>query len=154
MTLGFSKEIKIYGSYRPSHFMQKILTSFGFAMVFVDIDKPWKPKLHTIREDKKDLWKAGNLIHFVYGNRTKNRVCWHVGKCSNVEYIGIAYPPCCEFTVYVFESDKSYGKKLTEEQIYQLAINDGFDSVEDFMGYFDKPFVGKIIHWTDLSYAK
>ena len=29
-------------------------------------------KIHTIREDKPDRWKAGNKIHFIINNRTKN----------------------------------------------------------------------------------
>lgn len=34
----------------------------------------------------------------------------------------------------------------------QLALNDGFDTIEDFFAYFNKDFTGKLIHWTDLKY--
>ena len=42
----------------------------------------------------------------------------------------------------------------------ELALNDGFDTWEDFFNYFypiiqkskDKCFTGKIIHWTDFKY--
>lgn len=38
------------------------------------------------------------------------------------------------------------------EEIKQLAINDGFEDVENLIAYFNKVFTGKIIHWTDLRY--
>ena len=45
--------------------------------------------------------------------------------------------------------------KITKEELSVLAINDGFISVEDFLSWdaWDKrPFVGKLIHWTDKRY--
>jgi hypothetical protein len=40
------------------------------------------------------------------------------------------------------------------DEIEELAINDGFDSVADFWDYFSSygDFEGRIIHWTDLTY--
>lgn len=34
----------------------------------------------------------------------------------------------------------------------KLAINDGFESIDDFFNYFNEDTTGKIIHWTDLEY--
>ncbi len=38
------------------------------------------------------------------------------------------------------------------DEMNQLALNDGFDNVQDFFVYFNEDFTGKIIHWTDLKY--
>ena len=40
-----------------------------------------------------------------------------------------------------------------QENMLQLAKNDGFDSIEDFFKFFTKDiFVYKLIHWTDFKY--
>lgn len=36
--------------------------------------------------------------------------------------------------------------------IRHLATNDGFDSVSDFLTYFNDHFTGQIVHWTNLKY--
>ena len=41
---------------------------------------------------------------------------------------------------------------LDNETVEVLAINDGFDSADDFVKYFQKGFIGQIIHWTGLRY--
>lgn len=59
--------------------------------------------------------------------------------------------------------DKMFGKKLHPDvlidgvrlhpmKLDELALKDGFDTVEDFLAYFDIDFKGKIIHWTELKY--
>jgi len=35
---------------------------------------------------------------------------------------------------------------------YKSPFNDGFESLQDFFNWFNKPFRGKIIHWTDFKY--
>lgn len=104
------------------------------------------PKLHTIREDKSDRWKEGNKIHFVINNRTKDRFQFApVMRCTGVQKIEIKnYGDM----VHVFID----GKWMKIEDIIELALNDGFDSVEDFFKWFDKDFTGKIIHWTNERY--
>lgn len=131
--------------------------------------EPVNPKLHTIREDKSNRWGAGTDVHFVINNRTKNRFQFApVIKCKSVQEIQILncnYLPmdyfyesvgylekiivrAVEFINYwkIWIGDKNNGRFLSIEQIKQLAINDGFDSVDDFFAYFNKDFTGKIIH--------
>lgn len=104
-------------------------------------------KKHTIRRDSKNLWKAGNNIHFVINNRTPQRFQFApLVKCVSVQRISIHHHIKETPTVIVA------GRILTEKDIEQLAINDGFDSVEDFFAWFREDFTGKIIHWTDLKY--
>lgn len=124
------------------------------------------PKVTTIREDKLDRWKPGMDIHFVINNRTKNRFQFApVMKCVSVQKIEIEWTDSGtllgrEARVYI-DTTKQIGKYLEKEKYHldgigrslkALAINDGFDSVEDFFAYFNKDFKGKIIHWTDLKY--
>lgn len=167
MTLGYSTKIKG----KPNHFVEKIwagliseikgisindyeiyskshMNKFGTEMseyvgVFID------PKIHTIRADNKDRWKAGNNIHSVINNRTKNRFQFApVVPCVSAQKIKITYLMGCGD----YPSVKIDGHILKYNKIEQLAKNDGFDSVEDFFAWFDWDFEGKIIHWTNFKY--
>jgi len=123
-------------------------------------------KIHTIREDVHNRWKPGMKIHHAYGVRTKKYDCFAESDCVSVqsieiyqvsiddvdassytkEYIKNSNEPFKIFEVYID------GRRLTGTEFETLAKNDGFDSVDDFFRWFDKPFKGKIIHWTDYKY--
>lgn len=142
-----------YYTYRDWHF-DKFCKYWDGAWTETE-ETNFKPKLHTIRLDEKNRWGAGADIHFVINNRKPNRFQFApVIKCVSVQNIEINYVnKCSDFprvTIdgkvrYVFVKDDLIIMK-------QLAINDGFNSVEDFFAYFNKDFTGKIIHWTDLKY--
>jgi len=90
MTLGFKTKRK---DGTKTNFVEKIWAGFALNNDLLKWDAhldaygykhnlPWewfntflvsKPKIHSIREDKPNRWKSGNDIHFVIGNRTKNR---------------------------------------------------------------------------------
>jgi hypothetical protein len=187
MTLGFKTQI----SGQPNYFIEKIWD----CLIYYEIDnltttdlknyqfeyfemfgEHWdgqtnnqQPKLHTIRRDEHNRWKAGNLIHPVINNRTPKRFQFApVIKCVSVQSITILQPDDEDSltpSVYIGDTKQSempfYFKakdelgdicEYGEEQMTRLAINDGFDSVEDFFAYFNADFTGKIIHWTDLKY--
>ncbi len=122
------------------------------------------PKLTTIREDIHDRWKAGNKIHFVINNRTKDRFQFapvlRVKSVQKIEIFNYTNSSKSLIQYSALENDCTYriysvlidGKQLRSEQVDRLAINDGFPSVEAFFNFFDKDFSGKIIHWTDLRY--
>lgn len=120
-------------------------------------------KLHTIREDKHYRWRTGMDIHFYVFARTKARLQFApVVKVKRIQSI--------EIEIAGFNKDghvagalvKIDGKYLggynhlkelpSCKHVRRLALNDGFDSVQDFFAYFNKDFTGKIIHWTDLKY--
>lgn len=114
------------------------------------------PKLTTIRTDEKDRWKKGVLIDFFINARQKNmfRFAPRIPVVSTQKiYMSYAYNDIIEITI-----DGKYIYDFKEKE--QLAINDGFDSYEDFFNYFypiiksseDEFYKGKIIHWTDLRY--
>jgi hypothetical protein len=148
MNLGFSTHIKKARYVRnkrqwikkPTHFVSRIKKDI---------------KIHTIREDKKKVWKKGRLIHFATGVRTKNYKCFKKGVCTGTQKIEINYveiiiskkmPPGINKVV------KVNNRILSLKEIGLLAKNDGFDSVNDFFEWFNEDFKGKIIHWTDFRY--
>ena len=120
----------------------------------------YHPKIHTIREDPHNRWKVDNSIQMAYGVRTKNYCQFNKGipeleKCVSVQTIVI------KWTVWNIEQAPLYqkdefmkveidGKVCTD--VNQLAINDGFSGIEEFMNWFSKDFKGKIIHWSNHKY--
>ncbi|PXY44504.1 hypothetical protein DMB68_13635 [Flavobacterium hydrophilum] len=114
------------------------------------------PKIHTIREDKTDRWKAGMKIDFFINVRTKKMFRFApVLPVVSIQEIEIVYYHTKE-TIMNAGSLKiavRVGKKqLDTDEMKALAINDGFDSLEEFFQYFNDDFTGKLIHWTDKKY--
>jgi hypothetical protein len=156
MNLGFSQKFK---NGDATHFVAKIWNCLmlsekyeEYAGWFLDqtaqipMNETLKPKLHTIREDKTDRWSAGKLIHFIINNRQPNRFQFApVIPVVTTQEINI-WPNPSGVTVQI---DGLYQSRY---EIETLAINDGFDSYEAFAAYFNQPFSGKIIHWTNLKY--
>jgi len=157
MTLSFKQEI----NGKPTHFVEQIHHCL-FALLEPEVQYPFwrevnkkgfdtknakgRKKKHTIRTDSKNRWKAGKNIHFVINNRTPERFQFApLVICKSVQEISIK-PDAETFRVKI---DRHF---LSDIQIENLAINDGFDSAEDFFAYFNKDFTGKIIHWTNLKY--
>jgi hypothetical protein len=118
------------------------------------------PKFHTMREDKKDRWKAGTKIDFFINCRQKDMFRFApVLPVVSTQKVEIMWFNTFGTNVArVFIDDKSFAcVKFEKEMIVtgkmlQLAQNDGFDTIEDFFAYFNEDFKGKIIHWTDLRY--
>lgn len=106
-------------------------------------------KIHTIREDVNDRWRKGIRIHMAVGVRTKRYRCFKEGVCTGITYIEI-YP---KEKVVQFLINGRTPVALSESWLTELSRNDGFDSVTQFWEWFNKPFCGKIIYWTDFKYA-
>lgn len=104
-------------------------------------------KIHTIREDKGNRWKAGKLIHFVTGYKQ-----FKTGKCVSVQVVEITYHECIDPGEGDLFEVKIDGHVQNLAQIMRLCAFDGFDTIAEFMDWFNKDFSGKIIHWTDLRY--
>lgn len=175
MILPFSTQI----NGKPTYFVEKIHKSFRIKEVnlqagidpsihytkdynFVAKDK-LPAKIHTIREDKKDRWKPGTMIDFFINTRTKDMFRF----APRIPVVGVQVIKI----KYYYQSD-DYNKKVDvyvdhcflgqyyfnkvnpngEEELIELAQNDGFKTVEDFFEYFNEDFTGKIIHWTDKKY--
>ena len=112
------------------------------------------PKIHTIREDKADLWKPGRKIHPVVFNRTKDRFQFApVLECKSVQKFEIEYINDGNEVIIVIDGTHFYNSLLNiNKGIGELATNDGFISPLYFLSFFKENFRGKIIHFTDFKY--
>ncbi|MEO6176960.1 MAG: hypothetical protein ABIP27_17535 [Flavobacterium circumlabens] len=174
MILGFSTQI----NGKETFFVEKIWQSFPDEFSIDNFDDfqwdkhynfnvdavDFTPKLHTIRLDKNDHWKKGRKIDFIINVRKKNmlrfapvlpvvstqkvEIKWYFNPGTNICRIEIDNKGFAVAMWHVgFDKNPTYSP-----QLLAFVQNDGFDSVEDFFNYFDKDFLGKIIHWTDLKY--
>jgi len=126
------------------------------------------PKLHTIRHDPHNRWKPGMKIHPRINNRTKNSFQFAPTlECVSVQKVEIkAYKstikPMLHHSLFLFPEEHLYqcfkvcidGKSMSLYDVNQLALNDGFPSVEAFFRWFNedtKPGT-VIVHWTDKTY--
>lgn len=144
---GFYREF--FDSYAQEHYeySKKMWAKFNRPILVSVIENP---KIHTIREDKSNRWKTGSKIHFVIKNRTPDRFQFApVIPCISTQRIEIK--PTFKQVSILLPYD--HLMDLSKEEISELAINDGFECVEDFWDYFSEDFTGKIIHWTDHQYA-
>lgn len=114
-------------------------------------------KVHTIRDDKHNRWKAGTKIHFWLGNprntRGKNKPYqFGVSEVSRVENIRMDF-----FCSEDWQNDVVYigdCKLSTIEGLNELAIKDGFDNWEQMKNWFVNPdgqYFGKIIFWKNFE---
>lgn len=166
MTLGFSTQM--FG--KPNHFVEKILSSLysdtkikeevtdgyyyqysqKFRQYGLDYTE-FKPKVHTIRVGNR--WKKHHNIHFVVGNRTKNRFQFApLLRVTRIQDIEIKWKD------HIFRGEKQKGgicnifidnKKIHPNKFGYLLQNDGFESLREFFEYFKTDFKGQLIHWTE-----
>lgn len=118
-----------------------------------------KGKCHTIREDKNDRWQPGTKIDFFINCRQKDMFRFApvlpVVSIQEIEIKWISLTiPLGERRPWVRIDGKNIFtiEHFITDEMNQLALNDGFDTIEDFFAYFNEDFKGKIIHWTDLKY--
>lgn len=107
-----------------------------------------QPKIHTIRKDSKKRWRQGRDIDFAINNRTKD---WFrfapVVPCVSVQEIEILVGFTASHLQIAVDE-----RALSKKEVKELVLNDGFESVEQFLTWFTQDFRGRIIHWTDMSY--
>lgn len=139
MVLGF-KSVFPWGA--PTNFEQKIINAI---------------KLHTLRQDPHNRWRAGMPIQLATGVRTKKYRCFKEDVCTGTQliritpkYLMVEIFGTTDITACLGGLILWHG--LSNEEIDTLARNDGFDSTEDFWRWFNKPFEGKLIHWTQKRY--
>lgn len=109
-------------------------------------------KIHSIREDEKDRWHAGILIHMATGTRTKYYNCFKQTPCTSTQDIFMSY----DWMLHISIDDREL--YIPEKKI--LAKQDGFENFQAFEEYWwpklahhkGKIFSGKIIHWTQFTY--
>jgi hypothetical protein len=108
-------------------------------------------KIHTIREDKKERWRPGMSIQMATGVRSPKYFCFMNSVCTDVQKIEIIPGNSTEGLVsipsIIIDRDE-----LSVVGIDKLFGNDGFKTLLDFCNWFDKPFTGRLIHWTNFKY--
>ena len=116
-------------------------------------------KIHTIREDRHNRWKAGRSIQMSILVRTSKQRKFADKECTGVQHIKITYIDN-RGAVKIEVDGKQLGiwhryipeKSVKPEAIETLAKNDGFRKVEEFLKWFQRDFEGKIVHWTEERY--
>lgn len=183
MTLGFKQYFPWHTEKNPAptNFREKILFGAGYI---TDVQKTFHGierkivketdidaieihkkmgaigKIHTMREDPHNRWKAGRKIEMVYrGAGYKildhfNKGIPELGEMKEKQKVEIKWVPFIgaggSFKTIDITIDG--GRSLTTDQIMVLAANDGFDSIDDFFRWFNKDWSGYILHWTDFRY--
>jgi len=97
-------------------------------------------KLHTIRQ--KPIAVGTMMNHIVYPYH-KERRCVLSNFCISTQMITI------EPSLRTIKVD---GMELSKVNMERLSKNDGFETMEDFWIFFNEPYQGMIIHWTDTRY--
>lgn len=111
-------------------------------------------KIHTIRRDIEGKAKPGETL-LLHDNLPIANGSNHHGfdfkSCVSTQTITITYIKLFPWYItgpVVKVDDRS----LTPLEVHTLAVNDGFDNIEQFYNWFNTNFSGKIIHWTDKKY--
>lgn len=111
-------------------------------------------KIHSIRLDPKNRWKAGMTIHQWKGNpRNVKNNPYHFQNdvCKSVQRISIYWT----FNTLDIIIDKEH--YLKDYKMEELIHNDGFETIEHFIKFFfgsksSGTWHGNLIHWTDKKY--
>ena len=177
MLLGFKTQVndkptgfveKILGGMPRNHRMSRGRDFAHYESIYQRAvsDYLLRPKLHTIRQDDDGRWQPGKTIHYATGvrSRTQPLRMFAVGECVSVQDIAFRIGSGPERLLIAVEDPKFRAwderwRVLTPEQEVQFALNDGFDTWEEFDAWF-RPLVvaeggrldRKLIHWTDLTY--
>lgn len=166
MTLGFKQYFPWHTEKNPAptNFREKIIERLHENQPNPIV---WTPKIHTMRADPTNRWKAGRKIEMVYrGAGYKiidhfNKGIPELGACTGVQSIHIKHYDDGQVHISIdnkifFWGSLVHEKFATKEEylvnINSLVKNDGFNSIEDFFRWFNKDWSGKLIHWTDFRY--
>lgn len=145
MVLGFKTHFPNEWPFKgqPTGFKNKILAGVDKSLELI-------PKIHTIREGER--WKPGMKIHMATGVRTANY------KQFNQDYPELQ--TVVSVQKIIIHNDRDIGKddlwidgkKLDLPGMIMLAMNDGFNSTDEFFQWFTGHFEGQLIHWTNFKY--
>ena len=122
---------------------------------FVRRTRGFRSKLHTMRTDEEEIWNQDSMIDF-YFNKNEIPVCFAYSiPCVSTQEVFMTYGHSDLIHISIDGHELfGYNERL------KFAINDGFDSWDDFFDYFypkikqseNQFYKSKLIHWTDLKY--
>lgn len=130
------------------HYVNNHLQTEAERMEFDNVIMNEPSKIHTIRKSI-GRWKEGTKIHFqIWTGKPYKDPAFNFAPlllCTGTEHFTINYIDG-KPSVYVDFL------RLNEEEITELAINDGFNNKEEFFAYFNEDFEGELVHWTNKRY--
>jgi hypothetical protein len=111
-------------------------------------------KIHTIRLDQNDRWKPGMQIHHWMHNPRNVKMNPYHFNAPDCEILISKQPIEIQPDIDMIRVTDSYGgvRFLSDIERELLAKNDGFTSLRQFYTWFNEPFKGYILHWTNLIY--
>lgn len=124
---------------QPTGFLNKILAGLNRKDQIENLTTYFQPKYHTIR--KGERWKVGDK----FSPRVWTDLPYkskHIEICEDLTITRI-YPFIVTKGSYILN-----GKTLTLSELKEVAANDGLQ-VDDFELWFESPFIGQLICWTD-----
>jgi hypothetical protein len=106
-------------------------------------------KIHTIRLDLGNRWKPGMQIHhWMHNPRNVSKNPYPF--CQDLHHLVSRQQISIEPDIKMVRID---GKRfLTDEEIDDLAYNDGLQNRRVFFKWFNESFSGYILHWTNKKY--
>ena len=145
-------------------FKWKILNSVPGAEPFQHphTKKVFKPKFHTIRAGAR--WKPGMTIEMANGVRTKqyhqfNKDIPELSTVKSIQRVDLIFRPKHKMNQAILIDEEIMWSTDGKEHFFgslwmkQFIQNDGFDNLQQFFRFFDKPFKNyQLIHFTDLKY--
>ncbi len=151
MILGFKTQV----AGNPTYFKEKILAPYLPEL------ESFLPKIHTLRAGFR--WRKGMAIHMAIGVRTKdyhqfNKEIPELQYCTGTQDILIL---ARQQQIMVWQKDfpeasdsvkDGYWKELDQAAMEELALNDGFESLQELFDWFFPIFDGQIVHWTGVRY--
>lgn len=173
-----ASEVKTSGWYyvkrKEDEFEKLIYVTLANNHLFYGQNREFNPyvKGGEIRLRHRRFEKGVNL-HLVINNRSPNRFQFAPTlKCTRVQTIEIKWDASEMIEVdghdkptYLFIEKGQFGRNLYSDLMIfidrkripvsewgKLAHNDGFETLEGFLTYFNQDFEGQIIHWTDKKY--
>lgn len=102
-------------------------------------------KVHTIREDRTSRWKVGMRIdHWMHNPRhiTMNPYSFCMGMHRLISKQDIIIEPNKKIV-------RVDGRLLNDKETAELAYNDGLINSRGLYKWFNEPFSGYILHWTN-----
>lgn len=121
---------------------------------------PFLPKRHTIRTNNPKKFKPGVIIQAVMmdgGEKSREDNLGPELVITGIQKIKIEHLKDAKGVplVWVSVDGSNIGFKrgsIISGGLEELALNDGFDSAEDFLKFFSVDFQGSLIHWTETRY--
>lgn len=107
-------------------------------------------KIHTIREDKHQRWKPGMKIHhWMYNPRHTFRNPYPFLQ-DRGDVLVSKQKIDVEPLIKMIRIDGDHF--LNDQQMDELAFNDGLENTRVLFTWFKESFSGWILHWTDKRY--